>query len=494
VTSALPAAVRALRLEQKRTLLAALLRQRIAARARISPLSSAQERLWFLDQLEPGSPLYNIPNALPLDGRVDVKALERSLAEIFRRHEVLRTTFEPAGDRPVQVLHDSLPVEVEVIDRRGLPPAERPAESARLAREEAERPFDLGRGPLLRAALVRLSDRESLLLLTVHHIVADGWSLGILFRELSTLYQAFAAGRPSPLPEPALQYADFVRWQRQWLQGEALASLVAYWRRQLAGAPSFLRLPTDRPRPQDQTFRGAMTAFELPLPLQETLVRLGKSQGATLFMVLFAAYAVLLYRYTGQEDLVVGAPIANRNRAEFEGLIGFFVNTLVLRVRLSGELPFRELLARVGEVTLEAYDHQDLPFERLVEELAPERTLGHTPLCQVVFNLQNAPTWTSAEGTLSQLVPHSGTAKFDLNLTMAASAAGLLGAFEYNTDLFEEKTILGMRDHLAAILAAVAADPGIRLLDIPLDRREERAAAGGRPAAVRDDEAESFAF
>jgi hypothetical protein len=471
---------------EKRALLAQLLRKR-TSQPKTAPLSFAQERLWFLDQLEPGTALYNIPNAIPLAGPTDVRALERSLNEIIRRHEVLRTTFECARDRPVQVIHPSLPLELRVIERRGLPPGERRGEADRIGEEEARQPFDLARGPLLRAALVRLDDREAILLLTFHHIVADGWSLGIFFRELSALYPAFCAGRPSPIPDLPIQYADFAHWQRQWLQGEAVESQLDFWRGQLAEAPPVLRLPTDFPRPEDQTFRGAMLSFELPRGLSEELVRLGQRQGTTLFMTLLAAYLALVYRYTGQEDLVVGTPIANRNRAELEGLIGFFVNTLVLRVRVSGNRSFRELLARVGEVTLAAYDHQDLPFEKLVEELAPERDLSHTPLCQVVFNLQNAPTWARAEGGLPAIAPHSGTAKFDLNLTMSETAGGLQGAFEYNTDLFAEPTIARMRDHLAIILEAVAADPGVHLLDIPLQ-------AGRAASAAPADASESFAF
>jgi len=463
-----------------------------AAAPRVAPLSFAQERLWLLDQLEPGSPLYNIPTALPLVN-VDAPALERALNEILRRHEVLRSTVQAIDDQPAQLIHPAMPVRLEILDRRALSAAERTAETERLAREEATQPFDLARGPLLRAVLVRLSAQESLLLLTLHHIAADGWSMGIFFAELSALYQAFSSGRPSPLPDLEFQYADFVRWQRERLQGETLAQLIAYWRRQLAGAPPVLRLPTDRPRPPDQTFRGALTFFALPAAVLAAVNHLGQRRGVTLFMSLLAAYVALLYRYTGAEDLVVGAPIANRNRAQLEGLIGFFVNTLVLRFRVSGNLSFTDLLGRVSEVTLEAFDHQDLPFEKLVEQLAPERTLGHSPLCQVVFNLQNIPTWGPAEEAAPRLVPHSGTAKFDLNLTMAAAPQGLLGAFEYNTDLFEETTILRMRDHLAAILEQVTQDPAVRILDIRLQGKEGAAMAEAAPAAAAD-EAESFAF
>jgi hypothetical protein len=483
---------------EKRRLLARLLGERSAerrARPAVAPLSFSQERLWFLDQLEPGTPLYNIPNAIPLHGRIDTGALARSLREIARRHEILRTTFTAEGGRPVQVIHPALEIEVPVLDRTGLGAAERQGETERIGREEAERPFDLAGGPLLRAVLVSLDQRpgreESVLLLTFHHIVSDGWSLGIFFRELSLLYEAFAAGRPSPLPEPALQYADFARWQRGWLQGETLAALLAYWRAQLAGAPPVLRLPTDFPRPEDQTFAGAMLSFQLPRALADRVVRLGQRHGATLFMTLLAAWLVLLYRYTGEEDLVVGTPIANRNRAELEGLIGFFVNTLVLRVPVAGDESFGALLARVGEVTLAAYDHQDVPFEKLVDELAPGRDLRHTPLCQVVFNLQNAPTWARSEGETPAITPHSGTAKFDLNLTMAETGQGLAGAFEYNTDLFAEPTVRAMRDHLEAVLEAVTADPGIHLLDVPLERGTRAAA---RAAVDRVDETESFAF
>ncbi len=473
-------------------------------RAGAVPLSFAQERLWFLDQLldQLGSRtgVYNISSAVPLHEQLNHGALNRSLDEIVRRHEVLRTTFTTLQGRPVQIIHPFLKAGLQVLDRSGLTADQRQAEIEALSREEARRPFDLSRGPLLRTVLVQLSPEENVLLLTFHHIVSDGWSVGVFLRELSQLYAAFCADLPSPLLPLEVQYADFAQWQRQWLQGEALESLLSYWRNQLAGAPPVLRLPTDHPRPQIPTHTGAMLAFTLPRPLADQILRLSQRQGATLFMTLLAAYLVLLYRYTGKEDLIVGSPMAGRNHAELEGLIGFFINTLVLRVPVSGNQSFRNLVARVREVTLGAYDHQDVPFEKLVEELAPGRDLSHMPLCQVVFNLQITPPWARTEEAV-QTIPHSGTAKFDLNLTMAETGQGLQGAFEYNTDLFTESTILRMRDHLLAILEAVSANPEMHLLDVPLQRDPQGANGDGSPGrpvcdpgAPRLDETESFAF
>ena len=478
---------------QKRALLAELLRRK-QQRPETFPLSFAQERLWFLDRLEPGTALYNIPSAIPLASAVDPAILERSIREIVRRHEVLRTTFTTDGDRPVQVVHPELPFGLDVREHRSVV-RDREALASETADAEARRPFDLGRGPLLRAVLLRFGAADNLLLLTIHHIVFDGWSLGVFFRELSALYEAFAAGRPSPLPELPIQYSDFAGWQRQWLQGEVLAGHVDYWRGKLAGAPPMLRLPIESSRPEDQTFVGTMISFELAEELTGGLRELTRSCGVTLFMTLLAAYKTLLYRYTGQEDLVVGSPIANRNRAELEGLIGFFVNTLVLRTHLGGNPSFRELLERVSEVTLQAYEHQDLPFEKLVEELQPQRTLRHTPLCQVVFNLQNASNWASmGSSSLERLTMHSGTAKFDLNLTMAEADRQLIGAFEYNTDLFGEGRVRQMESDLTAVLESVVEDPRIRLLEIPV-RRAQRASAGrGSMRTVQEDEAVRFTF
>ena len=354
------------------------------------PLSFAQQRLWFIDQLEPGNSAYNFPAAVRLKGPLNVEALEQSLNEIVRRHEALRTTFTTADGSPAQIIAPTLTVRPAVVNLQELPESEREAEVQRLVIEEARLPFELARGPLLRMTLLRLAEEEHVGLLTMHHIVSDGWSTGILIREMAVLYEAFSCARPSPLPELPVQYADFAYWQRQWLQGEVLETQLTYWKRQLLGAP-LLELPTDHPRPAIQTFRGSHHSLLLPKHVGEGLRALSRQEGITLFMTLLAAFQILLHRYTDQDDLNVGTPIANRNRLEIEGLIGFFVNTLVMRTDLSGNPTFREVSRRVREVCLEAYAHQDLPFERLVEELHLERSLAHNPLFQVMFVMQNAP-------------------------------------------------------------------------------------------------------
>ncbi|MGH7828765.1 MAG: condensation domain-containing protein, partial [Candidatus Binatia bacterium] len=323
------------------------------------PLSFAQQRLWFLDQYEPGSSVYNIPSALRLKGALNVPALERSLSEIVRRHEALRTTFAVIDGEPFQVIAPALPVSLPIVDLTDRPGSEREKEAQTIAAEHAQKPFDLSQGPLLRVFLLHLGEDDHILLLTMHHIVSDGWSRGVLYRELSVLYEAYTQGKPSPLAELPIQYADFAFWQRQWLQGEVLENQLLYWKKQLEGAPALLNLPTDRPRPAVQSYRGGSRSIELSQELTQGLKALSAQEGVTLFMTLLAAFQTLLHRYTGQNDIVVGSPIANRNRAEIEGLIGFFVNTLVMRTDLSGNPTFKELLTRVRETTLEAYTHQD---------------------------------------------------------------------------------------------------------------------------------------
>ncbi|MBV9788044.1 MAG: non-ribosomal peptide synthetase, partial [Chloroflexi bacterium] len=353
-----------------------------------TPLSFAQQRLWFLDQLVPGSAAYNLPTTVRLIGRLDVAALERSLHAIVARHEALRTTFTMLADQPVQMIEPSLGVPLPVVDLRALPPTERETEVQALTDAEMQQPFDLGRGPLLRAKLLHVADQEHIFLLTIHHIVSDSWSMGVFVRELATLYEAFAHDRPSPLQPLPIQYADFADWQRQWLRGEVLQRQLDYWKQQLGGDLPVLELPTDRPRPPIQTFHGATLYFSLPKLLSDSLAALSRQEGTTLYMTLLTAFNVLLYRYTGQEDLLVGSPIAGRTRPELEALIGFFVNTLVMRSDLSGNPSVREALQRVRDVTLKAYAHQDLPFEQLVEELHPERDMSRNPLFQVMFVLQ----------------------------------------------------------------------------------------------------------
>ena len=355
------------------------------------PLSFAQQRLWFLDQMEPDSPTYNVPTAMRINGSINVEALRKTLDALVVRHEVLRTTFASVDGSPVQVITESRSVELPVIDLREWPPAEREVEAQRLIVEHTRLPYNLSQDLMLRALLLRLDEQEHHLLLTMHHIASDGWSTGILYRELATLYEAFSTGKPSPLPELPIQYAAFAQWQREWLQGEVLESQLSYWKQQLGDNLPVLGLPTDRPRPAVQTYRGARQSLALPKTLSDSLQALSRQERSTMFMPLLAAFQALLHRYTGQEDIVVGSPVAGRSRVETEGLIGFFVNTLVLRTDLSGEPTFRDLLGRVREVALAAYDHWDLPFEKLVEELNPDRNLSYTPLFQVVFAFQNAP-------------------------------------------------------------------------------------------------------
>ena len=443
------------------------------SRQRDLPLSFAQERLWFLDQLVPDSPLYNIALAQRLCGPLDRRALEKSLNELLRRHESLRTTFVMRQDQPVQVIAPSLSLPLPLIDLRAL--ATREQEVERLAREEGMQPFELAHGPLLRARLLWVGEQEHVLLLSMHHIISDGWSMGIVAHELAALYQAFSAGLPSPLPPLPIQYADFACWQRGWLQGELLESQLSYWRQQLAGAPALLELPTDHPRPAVQSFRGAQHRFLLPAQLSEQVKALSRQEGVTLFMTLLAAFQTLLARYSGQQDVLVGSPVANRRKVETEALIGFFANTLVLRTNLAGDPSFREVLRRVREVTLAAYDHQDLPFEKLVESLQFERSLSHNPLFQAVFTLQDAPTDLELAGLrLQPLEVESGMAKFDLMLSLTDDPRGLVGVLEYNTDLFEAGRIERMADHLQTLLGGVVAAPEQRLSDLPLLTEAER--------------------
>jgi len=434
------------------------------------PLSFAQQRLWFLDQFEPESAAYNIPAAVRLSGALDVAALERSFDEIIRRHESLRTSFAVVDGEARQQIAPSLRMKLPVADLRQTPEDEREAVVERMAASEARRPFDLSTVPLLRASLLQLGEREHVLLLTMHHIVSDGWSMAVLIREVATLYEAFTHNSPSPLPELPVQYADFAHWQRRWLQGEVLEAQLAYWKRQLADMPAALELPADHPRPPVQSYRGATHHFVLPADLSDALQALCRSEGVTPFMLLLAAFQTLLQRYTGQEDIAVGAPIANRNRAETESLIGFFVNTLVMRADLSGDPTFSELLRRVREVAIAAYTHQDLPFERLVGELQPERRMSHSPLFQVLFVLQNAPmpTLELAGLMLTPIIADTGIAKFDLTLSMEETPHGLKGSFGYNTDLFEPSTIERMAGHLRELLAGVASHPASRLSELPL--------------------------
>jgi amino acid adenylation domain-containing protein len=439
------------------------------------PASFAQQRLWFLDQLEPGSASYNIPTAVRLKGDLDVSALGRALDEINRRHEVLRTTFASEGGVPRQVIGEAAGIDFPIDDLRGLPAGQRESATARSIEEEARRPFDLSRGPLLRVRLVRLDERVHVVLVTMHHIASDGWSIGVLIREVAALYDAFREAKVSPLPEPTLQYADYAAWQRGWLQGDALRAQLDYWRGQLSGVP-ILELPTDRPRPQAMSYRGGSRTIVVPKEVLDELKALGRKEGSTLFMTLLAAFQTLLHRYTGQDDIPVGSPIAGRTRSELEGLIGLFVNTLVLRGDLSGDPSFRTLLGRVRKAALGAYAHQDIPFEVLVGELHPDRDPGRSPLFQVMFALQNAPLPVPSGGGL-ELEPidtMSGTAKFDLTLFATETPEGLRLLMEYATDLFDAPTIDRMLGHLATLLRSIVADPDAAVGSLPMMSEAER--------------------
>ncbi|MEH2216142.1 MAG: amino acid adenylation domain-containing protein [Nostoc sp.] len=450
----------------------------IPKRSQISPapLSFAQQRLWFLAQLEPNSPFYNIPAAVRLQGQLNLEALQQSFNEIISRHEALRTNFQTIEGQAISVLSEAMPLTLPIFDISELPLNQQETEVRQQASQEAQKPFALNSDLLLRAKLLKISKQEYILLLTMHHIVSDGWSIGIMVRELATLYQAFCNGQPSPLAALPIQYVDFAVWQKQWLQGEVLETQISYWLKHLENAPKVLELPTDHPRPAIQTFRGATYLFKLSLELSTSLNKLSEQQGSTLFMTLLAGFQTLLWRYTGKEDIAIGSPIANRNRTEIEGLIGFFVNTLVLRTSLAGNPSFEELLKRVREVALGAYAHQDLPFELLVEQLQPQRDLSYTPLFQVMFVLQNAPmSALEFPGlTLTPLESNSDSAKFDLTLQMTETEEGLVGSLEYNTDLFEEKTIHRMADHLQTLLEGVVANPQQRLSELPLLSESER--------------------
>ncbi|WP_158501869.1 non-ribosomal peptide synthetase, partial [Vitiosangium sp. GDMCC 1.1324] len=434
------------------------------------PLSFAQQRLWFLDQLEPGNAAYNVPAAVRFTGALDVDALRRAFSQLTRRHEALRTIFRTHNGEPLQHVAESLEPFFTVRDLSALSEAERSEEVRRLAAEEAIRPFELTSGPLLRVTLLRMAEREHVVLLTMHHIVSDGWSMNVLVEDVTALYAALTSGQPSPLKPLPVQYADYAAWQRRWLRDEALEKQLDYWRRQLAGAPESLELPTDRPRPAVQSLRGASWFVHLPRELADALQSLGQSEGVTPFMVLLAAFEVVLHRYSGQDDLCVGTPIAGRNQVELESLIGFFANTLVLRTRVEHSSTFRELLSRVRAASLGAYAHQDVPFEKLVEELQPRRDLSRSPLFQVMFTFQNnrLPDTSHAGLELSRLDVDHRTSKFDLELVLAASADGLRGRFEYSTDLFDEASIARLSQHLRTVLESVVAQPEQRIGDIPL--------------------------
>ncbi|HEY0737985.1 MAG TPA: amino acid adenylation domain-containing protein [Herpetosiphonaceae bacterium] len=441
------------------------------------PCSFAQQRLWFIDQLAPNSPAYNIFVALRLSGYLDQGALQRSLDTLVERHESLRTVFAVQDGMPVQVISPPQPVTIRIIDLRDQPVTQIEAIARQYATEEAQSPFDLAQGPLLRVLLLQGAQDSSVLVLNVHHIVSDGWSQRVLIQEMTSLYAAYSsdASAVDVLPSLPIQYADYAVWQRQWLQGEGLAAQMAYWQRQLADLP-ILGLPTDYPRPAIQTTEGRHYSVMLPNQLRQELEALSRREGVTLFVVLLAAFQILLMRYSGQDDVVVGTPVAGRNRAELEALIGFFVNTLVIRTDVSGNPTFHEVLQRVRQVTSEAYAHQDVPFEYLVETIAPDRELNRHPLFQVLFTFQNMPfpQTASAGLTWSALDIDSATAKFDLSLALVETPQGLQGGWEYNTSLFAPETIARIAAHLTTLLHSIVADPGQRVGALELLTEVER--------------------
>ncbi|MHC5714684.1 MAG: amino acid adenylation domain-containing protein [Nostoc sp.] len=426
-------------------------------------LSFAQQRVWFLEQLQPNSPAYILSNAQRLMGKLNADVLQQSLDAIVVHHQALRTNFIKVDGSPIQVIGTPRPVELKTIKV-----TQEQVES--LLNQEAQRPFNLESDLMLRATLLQVDEHQHILLLVMHHIASDGWSTGILWQQLAAVYEAFLSGKPDPLPKLPIQYADFAVWQHQWLSGEILSGQINYWKTQLVGTNTVLELPTDRPRPPVQTYQGAVQSLMLPQTLSASLKELSHQQGVTLFMTLLAAFGTILHRYTGQEDILIGSPIAGRNQVETEGLIGFFVNTLAIRTQLSGNPSFRQLLSQVREVTLGAYAHQDLPFEKLVEELQPERNLSHSPLFQVMFAFHNTPRelWELPGLTITPLKVHSGAAKFDLTLDLEETSSGIKGGIEYNTDLFDATTIARMIGHFQTLLAGIVANPEQQISDLPL--------------------------
>ena len=461
--SAAKSDLKALREEAVRTQEPNVISRRLQQNA--APLSFAQQRLWLLDQLQPDSCAYNEAAAMRLVGCLNVAALEQALKEIVRRHEALRTTFSVVDDQPIQVITPFLTMDLPVMDLGELPESVRSQKVQQLIAEWSQQSFDLAQSPLLRWMLLQLDEQEHLLLLSTHHIVTDGWSVGVFFQELATLYNAFSQGQPSPLPELPIQYADFAIWQRQWLQGDVLETQLAYWKQQLGTNPPVLELPIERSRSSAQTSSGRKQFFALSPRLTAALKTLSQQEGVTLFMSLLAAFKALLYRYSGQADIIVGSPIANRTQSETEALIGFFVNTLVLRTDLSGNPTFREVLKRVRQVALGAYAHQDLPFEKLVAELQPERHLGHTPLFRVWFVLQNTPMpAVEIPGLALSLSPIVTEAvRHDLKLDLTETPEGLQGFFEYKTDLFEASAIASMAELFETLLSTVVEQPDMQL-------------------------------
>ncbi len=439
------------------------------------PLSYGQQQLWLLAQFISDTPVYTecVTNHLP--GEINISVLEQSFNEILKRHEAWRTSFPVVDGQPIQKIRPVLTIKLPLVDLRHHPEAEREHEALRMMTEDAQKPFDMANGPLLRPTLIQLGDTDYRLFLTLHHIIFDGFSLYQIFLpELRTLYDACLSGQPSPLPELPIQYADFTVWQREQLQGNMFAEQLAFWKKQLEGAPGALELPTDRPRPLIANYHGSMHPFALSKQLTDDLKALGRQEGVTFYMLLVAAFQTLLYRYTAQDDILIGTAISDRKRPEVQGLMGFFLNTLVLRTDLSGNPTFREVLRRVREVVLDAHAHPDIPFEYLVKELQPERNLSQNPFFQVLLSLE-PPLFTHPSGwTLTQMDVETETTKFDLTLELDDRPEGLIGRFEYSTDLFDAATIARMAGHWQTLLEGIVMDPTRRLSDLPILTEAER--------------------
>jgi acyl carrier protein len=458
-------------------------------------LSYAQQRLWFLDQLEPGSPLYNCPGAAHLRGRLDVEALERSLNDIIARHESLRTKFASVEGQPVQVITPLWTLRLDVEELSRLDKEGQAAEVERRARAEARQGFDLSRGPLLRVKLLRLGEEEHVVFFTMHHIISDAWSLGVFLHELAALYEAHRGGVKAELPELTIQYADYAVWQREWLRGEVLEQQLEYWRKQLDGAPSVLELPFARPRPSEQSHRGGQEAIELSAGIAEQLRALARREGATLYMALLAAFNALLYYYTRSEDIVVGTNAANRGRRETDHLIGFFVNQLAIRTNLSGDPTFGQLLQRVREVTIDAYAHQDVPFDRLVEALKLERNLSRSPLFQLKIDLLSMPLPDigGSELAVTPLKADTGGSHLDVIFSLVDTQRELTGVLLYNTDLFDAPAVLGMFKQLESLLEQIVARPDASLSSLAESLAEaERQQAKGREELFRQSQSQKL--
>ncbi len=447
-----------------------------------APLSFNQEGLWFIDQLEQGKPTYNVPVATRITGPLKVEVLRQCLSEVVRRHESLRTTFPVQDYAPIQKIHPPQPISMPVVDLTELTEKERQIEALRLATEDAHKPLNLDQGPVMRASLLKLHDEEYVMTLCIHHIITDGWSFGVLSRELDTLYEAFLAGKPSPLPELSVQFADYAVWQRENLRGEVLEEQLAFWKHQLEGQLPVLQLPTDRQRPPVQSNRGQHQTLTLSESLTNNLRTLSKAEDVTLFVTLLTAFNVLLHSYSQQEDIIVGSPIANRNKSELEGLIGYFVNVLPFRCDLSGNPSFQELLRRVNIVAQEVYKHQELPFGKIVEAVQPERSASRNPVYQVMFTLLNpehAPaiygygfrssvkqTHKLAELEFTPMEVESGVTKFDLVVLLWDVPEGISGTFEYNADLFDSETIARLAANFEQLLNVFTSRPEVKLDEI----------------------------